>query len=321
MLSTLEIGLIIFILVIVGLIVYTLFNRKNEIQKLLNNVTKAFGIKTAKTSENFGTDVVFNTIEDTIKNMNEFIKYLAPNIDIENINKLLKEYNLNKTAQTIFDEHKDMDPNKYYQVLSFDIIFNIGLINSIIINENDIENIMRLHTIILITFAKLMINYLLKIDQNIKQTYGGIDKLTLEINEDYMTSENITIYARTTNNENISINNAEEHTYLFFNKETGNETETLKCFSTEKLCKTTSSINENIKQIKDESIDFIIKNKDKILQFYNLLFVKMLFDFNNTANDGTTIATPIISEKLNNDYNELKEFLKPLDTHTILLII
>lgn len=275
MLYTLDIVMIIVIILGIALIIYTQMNKMNK--KSSNNNSndnfivkfkKTFGLKTInEVIERFEGDIVFNTIDDIIKNMNEYLKYVAPDVDMNEINSLLRENGLDKTAETILNEHKNINSSIFtqkFEVITTIIYFNIY--NSFKSNnEEEINQKLRINFIILIHYSNIV--------NKIKHP-----SLEIILADDFMTNDVMHIYFRTSNNKNIPFSSAIE-------VKGGNDT----CFTENKLCKTTKNISKYITDNKTNIISYL-NDIDKIIKLY---FLKFLFDLNNIDNNGNPISSPI----------------------------
>jgi hypothetical protein len=265
--------MIIVIILGVAIIVYIKMNKQssnnNSNDNFVDKFKKAFGLKTiSDVTERFEGDIVFNTIDDIIKNMNEYLKYVAPDVDMNEINSLLRENGLDKTAETILNEHKNINSSIFtqnFQVINTIIYLNIY--NSFKSNnEEEINQKLRINLIIIIHYSNIV--------NKIKQP-----SLEIILADDFMTNDVMHIYFRTSNNKNIPFSSAIELNGV-------DDT----CLTENKLCKTTKNISK-----------YIIDNKTNIISYLNdidkmikLFILKFLFDLNNIDNNGNPISSPII---------------------------
>ncbi len=286
MLSTIEIVLLIVIIIIIGLAIYIItrhnIDNKTKLLIALENITKTFGLKTEEnfSQENLDTNIVFNNGEDVVKNMPTFIEYAFNGIDLNEIDKILKENGLNKTALQIFDEHKNDAYNNFKT--KFNLLSLLSLYSNYLFEGTDqeIKDKIKLYFIVMLAFNNKIepINsiQLPKTITDEGNTYT-VDKTNLVLNNDYQTSDNLILYLRTNLNNSIKLEDA-----IVSNSINNDE-----CFIPTKLCKNTTSIQKII----DENKTKAINNMSDIKRLFNLLFSKNLFNLNNT-----TIPDNIITE-------------------------
>jgi hypothetical protein len=267
-------------------------NNKSSNDDFIYKFKKTFGLKTVSdVSERFEGDIVFNTLDDVTKNIKEYLKYAASSVDMNEINSLLKNNGLNKTAETIFDEHKNLDSDKFISKLQIAPIIQSNLYNSFKYNnEEEINKKFRINVIILIHFTNLQIN---------KQKNSSAEII---LNDDFMTNNNLIFYIRTSNNKNIPFSSATEIL------DDTDDMDVTDCYENNILCKHILDINKLITDNKT----FYINNLENGNKLIKLSFVKFLFDLNNIDNNGNPISSPInIPDKINTDFTELQKiFLK-----------
>ena len=293
MLSTLEIVLIIVIIVSIILIVYIKINNqpinnqpKMDSDTLIKNTPIVLGIKTTDGKEKFANNVLFKTLDDITQNMIEYLKYAAPTIDMNDINSLLIKNGLNKTADTIFKEHKELDSIKFIKKFKIQTIISLNTLNSYKNTDNqEIEKYYKSNDIILVDYINKIfqkyINSGNKDDSNMYSTGKyTITFIDLIINNDYMTSDRLIIYYRTSNNTNIPFSDAveKEHDVDF------------ECYSPNKLCKTTTKKYSEFINVHKEIVRSMLEDNEKLIK---LLIVKYLFELNKIDNNGDLIASSI----------------------------
>ena len=288
MLSTIDIVMIIIIVVSIAIIVYIKMNKNNDtntqkskVDKLLEDSKKALNLKTTDdVSESFYGNIVFNTLEDITQNMSEYLKYASPDTDMNEINSLLKENGLNKTAQTIFDEHKTLDSLKFVDQFNLLKIIDYNVYNSFkYTNEDEIKKYLRLNTIVLQHYVNIYYNKKLNTDEAVRRAMNNITSIEMILNNDFMTNDIFTYYIRTSNNKNIPFSDAIENP---------SNSDSL-CYLPDKLCKISKSTSEFITTNKSN----FLKKLDDYNKINKLHFIKYLFDLNNIDNNGNEISSPI----------------------------
>ncbi len=298
MLSTFNIVMIIIIILMLSLIGYIMIidKKPSQIKSLLDNLTKVFNIKiNEKTSENFDTNIVFNTLDDATKNMGELLKYAVPTIDMNEINKSLKDNGLDKTAESIFEEHKYMDSIQYLKVFNLAGLMRLNAYNSFTKPDNEIIDYIKLYFLTLSIITNLYITKNIQTYADVKTRLNGVEYIKTEFDEDFLKNDIINVYRRTSKNENVSIDNANE------------QCQTTEWTNDNTLCKQILDLNKFINEQKQIAKD----NIDDINKLFKLLVVKYLFDLNNVKTDGTLVDTPInVPTNITNDIDNLKNKLE-----------
>jgi hypothetical protein len=259
-----------------------------NINTLLDNVVNVFGLTDYNTEENVLTTSILKTGSDIINNMIFFCDYAFPKLNIDNINTLLKDNNINLTAQQIFEKHKNDNFTKFADKFSFVSLFKIYYL--LIFNEDtetEFVNNLRLYFIIYLVYENMYINsnleYPTDIDLNDKKYI--LNYINLQISKDYKTNDVISLYMKTNNNKNIPIEDAK----LFKMK---NYKECL----TSILCKRETIIYKSLFDIR-----LVVKqNIDIINRFFDLGFTIAL----SVLED---IEVPNILAEIEITRNKLKE--------------
>jgi hypothetical protein len=276
MLSQFEIILILLLLIIIIFIIYALIKPKKKpltkIQKLLENVYKVFNMSI---QDNFtqDTDIIFKKPNDIVANMITFCDYTFPKMNINDINSILKENGLNKTAQEIFNEHKDDTFDTFK--LSFNFIDLMLYYAYIMLNDIDktvVKDNIRLYIITYFSFFNIQNNKILELPTDIldsDKTNYTIKTINIIINKDYKTSDEIVFYSVTNMNENIPFSSAKE-------VPSKDQNILINDCLTKDLCKNTKLINYDITTASDEI-------KKQIIKLFNLRFAMNLFNLNNTS--------------------------------------
>ena len=119
--------ILIIIVLLIGVAVYFLTKPKDDvsnIQKLLDDIPSVFGVKLTEQFkvEKYEAEPLFKVQNDIVKNMNVFIKYAYPKLNMDEINKILKDNGLNKTLTEIFNDKKNL--TKYASIFISSIITN-----------------------------------------------------------------------------------------------------------------------------------------------------------------------------------------------------
>ncbi len=268
---------------------------KSEIDKLLENVTKLFNNKTNNgVSDTFSQDIVFNSLDDVTKNMMLFLTYALPNINIDKINELLNGYGLNKKAQTIFEENKDLDSLEFIKKFNISNLIDNYSANSFVMNK-EANKYLRLYFIIMINFFNLKSQK----EQSKGLARNTVVNVNIELDPDFMTNDILGVYYRTISNKGTSIKEAK-----IVN---GSIDKVPDCLTTTKLCKRSVNINEIIP---NETLNFMLANIEDINKLNNLLFVKYLFRLNNTT----------IPDELNTSFTEVYNILSAKDTQRFIRI-
>ena len=267
------VSIVLFIVVVIILtIIFTLKKKedtpvitgkteKEIIKDKLKNVVNIFNLSTTET---FGENVVFNNGNNIINNLKLYFDYAFPGLDYNELNKKLKEYNVNLTAFEIFEKNKNVDIynnnidiiDKYIQIGNplLYTFYNLSRFNF-----SDMED----------TINKLKLSYIIsKITTKIfiKEVFN----LKFIINKDYLINDTINIYYRTNNNESININNAV------------NDDNSLSCLDENKLCKS----SENMKEFAMKA-NSLIKEEEKPLytKLFYLLITTYLMELENISTD------------------------------------
>ncbi len=258
----------------------------------LKNVIKAFDIKT--TAEHF-TDIgiTFRNANDLMSNMMEFITIALPNLDINEINKILLDNGLNKTAQQIFDEHKNDNYAEYKSKFNVLSIISDNRFNLLTGTDEEIKNKIRLFLIIVTAYVNIIDQgNLLGESGYVKVPYDitlpdsstvTISQIYMTINNDWATNEELTIYTNTDLNRNIPYSDAVEKHQV---------SERYGCL-TNKLCKETTTLTDIINHWKTNASGL---EKD-IHDYINLKFAISLFKLNGTP-------VPLEMNNKNNYYRE-----------------
>jgi hypothetical protein len=285
MLSTFDIIMIIFIIVGIALAVYLLTRpkepEKTPIQKLFDEALDVFGIKLRENlkQERFTVPRVFYTLDDIPKNMPTFIKYAFPKLDMNEVNTLLQQYGVNKTANQIFENNKDLTYDQFKNGDKFGDIQEIFYFYSYIIFEDtDINNVMdSLRLLIIIGLTLEGFKY-----KKSKNLPNNITDINYELQKDFSLQGDIKMYLVT--NLNTNMNDNDTKLILESNdKETSNVQECL----TTKLCNTKIKLEDDFEKQKK----LAIANMTDFKRFFILGFVNGLFQLN-----GTSTPLPLVNE-------------------------
>lgn len=274
---------------------------KSKTQILLDNVAKAFNLTGGEKflNENFvDVNVVFKNLDDIKNNMMTFLEYACPEMNIDEINSLLKEYGVNKTMQQIFDEHKNDNTTTYFNNFK---LFEYVLFpyTNVLFKETDdnkmLENF-RLYMIVFLAIQTIYTKNLYNFPFN--RNYGGteytINNIELQLSPDYKTNNIVSLYLRTNNNKDISLDNAID---ALGEIEPGKISD--RCLSNI-LCKNSVDIAK----------DFITPRKNKavvnminVIKYFNLSIVLGLLKLNgsdttNLEADKSTISDILTSASL-----------------------
>jgi len=299
MLSTFEIIIIVVFIIAILVSVYFLTRPKKDttppksaIQLLIDDALSAFGIKVKETfkQERFADTPIFNDIDDIPKNMPTFIKYAFPRLDMNEVNALLKSYNITKTAEDILDENKGLTYDQFTSNDKFgSIIELLQFYTNIIFDDSDNNNVMdslRLANIIIIAIMGLKMKKGSKLPQS-KFPYNGeeynLTDIDFELPEDFELTNYLKIYLVTNLNQDKQDNDTKIDTKVL-DTTIGDVAECL----TTKLC------NFNIK-IGDfeEQKNIAIANMIDIKRMFLLVFVGNLLDL-----DGIPLPQSLINEAL-----------------------
>ena len=248
---------------------------KSPTDTLLDNVSTAFGVNLIQPfkQENFDITPIFSTQQDIITNMNEFIKYAFPKANMDEINKLLSDNNLKKTAETIFNEHKNdtyVDFTKNFLINELLDIYYVVLYDEP--NSKEVAKNVRLYIIV----KAILGNLDLKDKKGETINNNVVNDLYLEMPNDYKTRDNILIYVRTNINKNIPINQVIDVT-------DNNENECL----TTSLCKIDININDTLNNVRRD----LSQVMNDFKRIFILTFSVSLFKLNNTS-----VPTNLIDE-------------------------
>jgi hypothetical protein len=255
----------------------------------LKNVVNAFNIKT--TAEQF-TDIGmrFNNASDMLTNMIQFIRIAFPNIKIDEINKILTDNGLNKTAQQIFDEHKNDNYAEFKSKFNIPLLMSINRFALLTGTDKEIKDKILLYIIVYSAYINIidptivlkndLFDYItLPYDITLPDSSTAtISQIYLTLNNDWNTNDNLTIYTNTNLNSSIGYSNAVE-------KEV---TMDKSCLTTE-LCKSKISLSGLINMWKSS----VAGLENDIYEYVNLMFAVGLFELNGTP------ITPAMQTKQN----------------------
>ncbi len=250
----------------------------SKVDYALKNVINAFNIKL--TAEHF-TDIGmrFNNVTDLKTNMMQFINIAFPNIDINEVNKILSDNGLNKTAQQIFDEHKNDDYVDYKSKFNIPMLMQENRFNLLTGTDEEIKKKILIYMIVQVAYITIVDPAAILTDGNFGYTKlpytitlpdsstATISQLLMYVNNDWETNDNMSIYIRTDLNSNIDFANAVENNPLLD-----------KSCLTNKLCKFTESISGIINNMKKD----VAGLEQDIHDYINLKFAIMLFKLNDT---------------------------------------
>jgi hypothetical protein len=265
------VGIVLLIVVVIVLSVIFTSNKKDKhvitgktekeiIKDKLKNIVNIFNLSTTET---FGENVVFNNGNNIINNLKLYFDYAFPGLDYDELNKKLKEYNVNLTAFEIFEKNKNIDIyndidiiDKYIQIGN-PIMYTLYHIPRL--NFSDMED----------TINKLKLSYIIS-KITIKIFIKEVFNLKFIINKDYLINDTINIYYRTNNNESININDAI------------NDSKSLSCLDENKLCKSSENIKDFAMEIKS-----LIKEEENPLytKLFYLLITTYLMELENISTD------------------------------------
>jgi hypothetical protein len=269
---------------------------KSKVQQLIDNAIGVFGIKT---SDNFTNDVIFNNQSDVIRNMSKFSEYAFPELDKNEVNKILNDNGISKTMDDIFEEHKNDsydDFNEKFNILSLMQIYS----HIIIINDNA-DDYLRLIIIVFVFLENLLMkkDITLPVEVELSQTpqnFVTLTEIDMELSADFRINKDVILYLRTNLNENIDVKDA-----IDINDTVQTETETEPeiyndCY-TIKLCKNTLNLDDSFLKYQE----IVLDNLEDVKIYCYLNFASSLFALN-----GTTFP-----EDLANELNELVNKLLP----------
>ncbi len=259
MLSTVII--ILLITIIIGLSVYLIIKPKpkpvdNTAQttkstkpktasELMDEAIEAFGIKV---SDNFSNNVIFKTKTDVYNNFPKFSELAFPLIDKSAINKILKDYGIDKTIDQLVE-------NINLNYVNYEIIggFLKHYEYLLLINDENNLDYIRLYFIVYNSLDFL----------KDKEKYSS--DMYLELSKDFKTSTELYIYIRTNLNKNIDKTAAVDY---------DNDNN---CLLTSKLCYL--KMTDFFKHY-DEEKNIIINNKEKVINYVNYVFIMSLLLLN-----------------------------------------
>lgn len=284
----LTIGIIVCIIIAIILAVFFL-TRKNPDKpaepSVLENTLKMFNIGYEKPSaEHFSTDIVFETEADIQNNFMVFIKSFYPKINIDEINRLLGVYSVNKKMEEIVTENKN-------KIAIIDLMSDSNLVNSyfsyIYDNKNDEQITVDLYILILIWVQISNIaRDICDIKAQLPTEYKNLKYIkytTPEIKEeDYPKITKVDIYVRTNYNEAIESKDAVDY----------EKTDFKSCMTTQ-LCMNSIDMVDFIKRGKEE----IIANMDTGKKIFNLVIVKYLLTLNGSNLDKITFDINSLNPK------------------------
>ncbi len=276
MLSTVII--ILLITIIIGLSVYLIIKPKPKpvdnteqttkstkpktASELMDEAIEAFGIKV---SDNFSNNVIFNTSADIFVHFSKFFELAFPLIDKSAINKILKDYSIDKTIDQLF-EIKNVISYPFEKIIN---IYKLLLY----IDEKSLDY-QRLWFIV-----NNASGYLAEDEKDYSKIY-------IELSKDFKTSTELYIYIRTIKNQNIDKTAAVDY---------DNDNN---CLSISKLC------YKKMKNILDDEVEKnkIINNKDKVINYVNYVFIMSLLLLNRIILPTDLLHT---IEKKNNELKDL----------------
>lgn len=309
MLKTIQIVMIVVAIIAVAVAIYFLTRPKDDkssssspttqapksgIQKLLDDALGIFGIKTKDSfkQERFTDPPTFKTLDDIPKYMPTFFKYAFPRIDMEEVNALLKQYGVNKTAEQIFKDKEGLSFEVFTSDNKFgDITEMLDLYSYIIFEDNDINNVMNSFRLIMVIVIAIL-SFKAKKEFNLpidKFPVNGEDyNITdyyFELPSDFeFNTKYIKMYMMTNLNKNLNDNN----TKLVF-ESTEKEIKNIPECLTTKLCNIKISIEDAFKEQKE----LAIKHMKNIKRFFKLGLVSSLLQLN-----GTDVPQPLIDEAM-----------------------
>ncbi len=201
--------------------------------------------------------LIFNSDAVVVNNLYEFIKFIMPNININNVNKLLIDNGLNKTIEQILSEHRNDNPKSvFYKLILINIYGKYILNTAKLTNKEEIETQMKINN--------LIVHYLLI------QIFPVSNELL--VNNDYLTSDNITIYYK----NNDYQNREKEQISL-----TNINTDLLNKCSTLKFCYVINPENETFLDFHERTHLRVLPILDDANKSVELTLVQSLFNLEN----------------------------------------
>ncbi len=217
--------------------------------------------------------------------MSTFLEYAFPKLDLKEIDKILKDNGLDKTALQILDENKNVNYDNFKNIFNFQLLFffyNYYLCEG---TEQEIKDNMRLFLIVKVAFNKIdNIFYKLPMTFTFENNQYTLTKVDVLLDNDFKTSDNIDYILKTNLNENIPLDQAEDKL----------DDDSNYCMV--KLCKYSKSLQKVIDHFKTDAMN----NMTDIKRAFNISLSINLFMLNNTQ-----VPTNISSE-----YYNLREKLK-----------
>jgi hypothetical protein len=182
-------------------------SKKSE-EKPVENIEKKYNDKIEKSivafnlskTEPFADTIQIKTLNDIVKNFKFLCELMFPEIDYNEVNKLLKEFQVDLSASEIFEKHK----NDSYTIQKYDLSELLGpYFNLIMYNTkfNIKEKILALKLIYICVWMTTFI-FLYQI--------AKINEPQFVINNDYLTNDILTFYIRNDSNKSIANKDAIE---------------------------------------------------------------------------------------------------------------
>jgi hypothetical protein len=265
-------SVVIFLVTVAIIIIIIIFSSKKsnetapetEKQIVQNRLKTIMPLFNLSTTETFNDTLVFNKTNDIIKNLKSFFMFAFPKLDYNELNKRLKENNVDLTAFEIFEKHKNDDIKTNldkYAVLAQNFetsLYSSYAISRVTLSDMDYnKNIVKLMFIMSTMTSFLFYNDFNEIQNTIKYI----------INKDYLTNDTINIYLKTKINESIDYKEA-----ITFNENVSI------CYMDAQLCKKSIDINNLIMSLKPRITTETIKLNNDL--FY-ILMTKFLMDLEN----------------------------------------
>jgi hypothetical protein len=266
------------------------------VQNRLNNIIPLFNLSTTET---FNDTLVFNKTNDIIKNLKSYFEFVFPKLDYDELNKKLKENNVNLTAFEIFEKHKNDDIKTNldkYAVLAQNenSLYSSYAISRLTLSDIDYnKNIVKLMFIM-----STMTSFLVYNDFNEPQ-----NTIKYVINKDYLTNYTINIYLKTKINESINYKDA-----IIFGEDVSI------CYTDAQLCKKSINVNDLIMSLKPRITTETIKLNNDL--FY-ISMTKFLMDLEN-INSSFAISLLLMNYMLTQESKT--EFRKNTFFHSISLV-
>ncbi len=282
------------ILIIIGIVIGFIKNKNNstpltEKQIVQNKLQIIIPLFNLSTTETFNNTLVFNKTNDIIYNLKSFFDFAFPKLNYDELNKILKENNVNLTAFEIFEKHKNDDIknnlDKYAILAQGDMSpLYISYISSRL-NLSDIDDAKNM--IKLMFIISTMTKFLFYNDFNDTPT-----TLKYVINKDYLTNDVINIYLKTKLNESVDYKDAIDY----------NEYVSI-CYMNSQLCKKSINVNGLIDLLK---IRTTYETKILTNDIFYISMAKFLMDLENIDTTHMYDIYIKLSQKLNQLYQTLQ---------------